>query len=196
MWGAMRGLSFLEIMITITIITATLAIATMSIFGRNHKQGLTDTMIGLEDTLRRAQSEADRNREIRGVCFKQDSAGQQFAQIYEPSLGGNRLPTNLDCDNTDSALGYRFAFKTGVTLCTSCDANVSLSKSLFFNPQGFSILSNGTPTNFEICLVQTKLPSGNRAREIELNSLGVIKLLSSGETGSFSGVVANSGNCL
>jgi len=183
-------------MVSLVVMAVLLSVAVMTLSGSRGKRHLLDTSNGLLDALRRAQSEADRSKEFRGLCFKQDSDGGFYAQIYEPSLGTNRLPANSDCDGSDVGLGYRFPFKPGVSVCASCDANVGVGKSIFFNPQGFTSTENGTRTDFEICLIHAELASGTRAREIEVSALGIIKLLKVGETGSFGGVVVNAGDCL
>lgn len=153
----------------------------------------------LVNFLKQVQAEAKLYGEVRGICFKQDAAsGQHMIRVYRPTLAsGSILPADNDCTLTELTTrgGPEYKFGTDVRLCENCDSKIALDKSVFFDKDGFVMEQNGNRSVHEICFFHPKMPSGTRAREIEIGINGDIHLLAQTETGKFSGVVANQGNC-
>ncbi len=191
----LKGFTILEILVALAIVTVLVSASLMSLSGSKTKQDLLTTGNGLVDTLRRAQSRATAQKKWLGLCFKQDGSGHQFARIYNPELSTNNYPSNDDCDSSEMTI-LTFQFKPGVELCQNCDSNIALNKSIFFRKDGRTTVRNGTPTGFEICLIGVNLQAGNRAREVEITSMGLVKLNNMNDAaGYLNNVTANTGNC-
>lgn len=193
--GRPEGVSLVEIMVGLVILSILLSVAVMTLKRGSSRTSLTQTGEMLVGALRRVQAEANGKREYRGLCFKQDAGGQVFARLYIPALNAAGHPTDSDCTSGEQTT-YQFNFKSNVTICTTCDTNVDFDKSIFFNPLGFSTSISGARTDYEICLIHSNLGAGTRAREIELSKMGIVKFLKVGETGGLAGVVANAGDCI
>ncbi len=190
-----KAVTILEIMVSLVIFSIILALSVAYVRRGTGRTQLVETGKGLVGILRRAQAEANSKRSFRGVCFKQDTGGSVYAQLYIPQLGSNGLPTNDDCGSGE-VMGARYNFKSYVGVCASCDANIGLDKSIFFNALGFSTAVNGVRTGFEICLIHSKMDAGTRAREVEVTSMGLVKLLGLTDAGSLTGVSANADDCI
>lgn len=193
-----NGFSLVEIMVSVAILTILTVLAIRPWGVGRQKEDLLKTGNQIVNLLRQAQAEAKLYGTFRGVCFKNDSAsGQNLVRFYKPRIvSGSILPTNNDCtDSTELNTGPEFKFGPDVKLCTNCDSKVAMDKSIFFDKDGFTSEYTGTRSVFEICIYNPKLPAGTRAREVEIGINGDIHLLAQTEAGSYSGVVANQGNC-
>ena len=190
-----RGFTIIELLIALVVLSIIISAAVMYLTGKKKKQDLLDTGNGLVDTVRRAQSQALAEKKWFGLCFKSDSTtGEQYVKIYDPELTTSNYPSDNDCSSAESAI-YTFKFKPGIEVCTNCDANIALDKSIFFNRYGRTVIQNGTPTGFEICLINGGSSGTRMAREVEVTSMGIVKMNKLGDAGFFNGVVTNSGNC-
>ncbi len=188
-----RGVTLVELIIAIIIITVLLSVALLTLAGNRHKQNLQDTVNGIVDLLNRAASESSSQLKIKGVCFKNGVNGPYF-QIYDPTLNAAGLPTDVDCGSGE-VTDTKFEFRPDVSLCTNCDSYVDFNKSLFFKPGGIPINSSGALAGYEICVIHGSLAPGTRAREVEVTTGGVIQAVKPGQTGDLTGVTANTGNC-
>lgn len=188
------GFTLTEIIITLVVMIVLTVIAVIMMSGSIQRQNLKATVDQLADNLKQAQIEALGNNRWVGVCFKQ-SSGNYYSQIYYPALNASNRPTDVDCVAAETKTHKR-DFRTDVTLCPTCDANVAANKSVLFNPKGVAVSSANVATNYQICVWSTKLAVGTCAREIEVNTSGRIRALNQGEAGEVAGVVANSGTCV
>ncbi len=187
------GFSLIETVIVTVLVLVLAGIAATSVRSNVQKNKLVFTADLVVTALRKAQTEAIDARRFIGLCFKQDSSSG-YINIYRPDLLASGLPSNVDCSDNENILST-YRFKKAVTVCANCDSNVNYNKSIFFDAGGFAKITNGTKTNFEICLMNPKMADSNCAREVEVTSAGTIEKIKLGQSGDVGTVQANSGNC-
>ena len=190
---AMNGVTLLEIMIVMIIVLTLTSLGVITLGANREKNRLLNAANGVVDVFTRAQKEAVGQQRIMGACFKTGTNGT-YAQAYVPTLASSGLPTDADCTSGETPR-VKVDFGSTVALCATCDTNIALNKSVFFSPIGFPILQNGNAATFQICLIDSRLPAGARAREVEVTSGGMTQLVKPGSAGSLASVQANTGSC-
>ncbi|MCB1197346.1 MAG: prepilin-type N-terminal cleavage/methylation domain-containing protein [Deltaproteobacteria bacterium] len=185
------GFTIIELMVTLVIAAGLLSASIMTMSGYIPKQRLLSSMNTVEQALSQAQYEATSRVLWSCITYNQPI---NTLEIY--------MDQNADrvCNNGSDYLIGSHVLSTGVgfATCSSGDGTPfdEGDQSMWFNTSGAPILcesggANCTIVSVEFIVSNPNLPSGNRAREIEVASSGLIEIVDRGEVGYNTATHAN-----
>lgn len=193
-----KGLTVLEIIITLAIAAGVLSLGIISLRSHLPKQDLRSSVEILENIIHRAQTEA--KAKSLWTCIKYTANNVAEIWVDQNQDHGTVLGA---CGNStapsDTKIGSEFRFKGEVVLALNtnpgCASTIKPSCDIWFDPTGAPQLCGQTPCfgamattscvnyNFQIIIAQPNLPSGTRAREVEISQGGIVEAVKPGEKG-------------
>jgi Tfp pilus assembly protein FimT len=182
-----RGITLVEIMITLVIVIVLLVIGIVTMRGYLPKQHLLTSVTTVENILRRTQMEASSRAAWTCVAFTATGV-KAFADIASPSdhgatsTCGDSSKGYLPLAGTDFAREATFRGRTTIAACSVPKAG----QNLWFDATGQAFLcSSGscTASDAQIILANPDLATGARSREVEVTQGGLIQLVKPGQKG-------------
>jgi len=196
------GMSLIEVIITLAVISAILAAATMYYGVNQAKYRLDRTSNQVLNLMLHAQTHASLNNEWTRVCFIQDETGSRMMTMPHPNFEG--LGWELSVAQEDPTEDGFFTplkvydFEQGVTFCKSdSDENTqfcsgfiawgSTHRCLVVTPQGFLAPGQNASEKHmwtSVCIISSDInEQAQSAREIEFTQGGILNLVPRGEAG-------------
>lgn len=180
------GYTLVEVMITLIIVGFLVGMGIFTMFAYMPKQRLLDSLETMEQTLSRAQFEAT-SRSL-WSCIKYTAANKTLT-VYMDANADHGI--NGACGNSNDYIvttqqirqGVGFATCVGVGTDTSFDF---VAQPLWFDTAGIPKYCNAgscSARTFQIVVTNADLKSGNKAREVEALSSGLISIVPRGEKG-------------
>jgi len=194
-----------ELMITLVIVGILLSAGLITLRGYIPKHRLLGTVSEMENLLSRAQSEA--TARSAWACIKFDAGPPVKATLFA-DMNSNHSSVVTTCGDTvagvaDTQISLT-EFKRDITFAGGCTENISTSCILWFDNTGSpkrcgACAGQAAPAtcvdfDYQVIMVNPKLESGTRAREIEVLSGGLIQTVKPGEKGANTTLWADNGN--
>ena len=201
-----RGLTLIELMVTLAIVAIGLSLAVVTVQGYLPKQHLISTAGTIENLLQRAQSEANARSYWTCVWF-QGNAVHLYVDVNGDH--GDGSVANGGCGNSGDLEISKQLMNSDVALAggSSCGGlNVQDGCVLWFDPTGApkrcpsslpNVCGGLDPAScvdgsYSIVVSNNKMASGTRAREVEVIAGGIIQLVKPGDPGLNASVTAAS----
>ncbi len=192
-----RGLTLIELMVTLTIVAIVLSLGLITMRGYLPKQRLSASASLLEGLLQRAQSEA--SARSYWTCIKFDGNTAPITASLWTDKSGNHGSAGGDCgDGADEQISS-VQFKRDIVLATCGGTNQMVPGcEVWFDTTGapklcansgcsqFSGIMPGTgciSVDFSFVLSNPKLDAGARGKEIEALSGGLVNNVKAGDKG-------------
>lgn len=186
--------TMIEIMITLVIAASLIIMGIFTLTSYMPKQRLLDSLETTEQMLSRAQMEST-SRSIwscleftpapspgqpANLTVRMDSDGDRNCEGSDQLITTQQLRPNVSFANCAGGSENSFDFTSGP---------------VWFDTAGVPrncVATVCTPTSFQFILRNVDLPSGNRAREVEAISSGLISIVARNEKGYMQGIFAKS----
>lgn len=205
------GFTLIEIMITVIVLISITMMAVFTMTNYVPKQRLLDSLETVEQTLSRAQMEATARSTWSCIKIGTDAGtGVKTLSVFMDSSSpihgsANACGTGTDLLITKQALREDVDFtpssNTGCsgTGSTGAEATFNFSTGeVWFDTAGVpkECLASGScvARSFTFVVSSSKLSPGNKAREVEAISSGLIAIVNRNEKGYMDGVWANTAN--
>lgn len=179
----MRGVTLVELMVTLTIFAGVLTLGIVSLRGYYPKQQLLASAQNLENSLNRGQSEAS-SRSL-WTCVKLSATG---VEVWVDKDGDHETAGSAGCGNSgDLQIGSTLEWRGKTSFVAGCS---SITDVLWFNTASQPQLCPGssvacTNNDIQLILSNSALASGGKAREIEVGAGGMISIVKPGSKGMF-----------
>lgn len=167
-----NAFTMIELMITLAIVVIILSASVITLSNYIPRQRFLSSLDHFEQALSTAQHEA--TSRVLWTCVRR--VGDELQVIIDQS-------NSRDCNHDDNFVIKTFPLSAGIGIAECSDP---FEEEIWFSISGSPALCNGgvcTPRSFQIVISSAQLPSGNRAREIEISTSGLIQTIARGEMG-------------
>lgn len=183
--------TIIEILITLIIACSLLALGVFTLQTYLPKQRLLDSMETVEQVLNRAQFEA--TSRSTWSCISYDNTTKKFTIHMDANSNHNAGASA--CGDSPDLLITTQQIKDEVSLasCTNVTSSFDFTSPLWFDSAGIpKDCGAGTcvPVSVQIFVTNPKLPSSNRAREIEAVASGLISIAERNDPGYITSLFA------
>jgi hypothetical protein len=192
------GYTLIEIMITLIVAISLMSLGVFTLTSYIPKQRLLDATETTEQSLSRAQLEATARSIWACVDFIPEAGETPPSMVVRMDSDGDRVCETTDLFIINQQLRPNISFAGGCSGAGASGTENSFdftSGAIWFDTAGVPRNCVGaacTPTSFQLVVRSSELPSGNRAREVEALSSGLIGIVNRNEEGYLIGIFAKS----
>ncbi|MEZ4704743.1 MAG: type II secretion system protein [Bdellovibrionota bacterium] len=177
-----KGVTLIELMITLVIITMLMTAVVFTMSSYIPKQRLLDTVERIEQDMNRAQFEA--TSRIQWTCLEIRTDGTISITL---DVDGNHGAVGA-CGNAGDIELDTNTMSSGVSLVLGCANTFQGDEPIWFDTAGVPRECNTaagicSAQSYQVVISNPDLSSSARAREIELSSSGLIQSITFGEQG-------------